>query len=158
MNILALDLGTNTGWALHVHGKHHTSGTVNFSLKKLDTLGMRWQWFRKFLTERGQSAGEIHAVYYEDVKNHIGVLAAHAYGGFLAHLEHWCCLNNIPLVPVGVGTIKKHWTGRGNAKKDDMIAEAIKRGFTPVDDNHADSLAILDYALKQESIATEPAF
>lgn len=153
MNILALDLGTNIGWALHVRGALHSSGTTNFSLKKTDSPGVRWQRFRGFLTARGRSAEVIHVVYYEDVKGHglNQVLSAHCYGGFLAHLQHWCCLNNIRLEPVGVGTVKKNWTGKGNAKKEQMVAEAVRRGYHPVTDDHADALAILDYALKQEN-------
>ena len=86
------------------------------------------------------------AIYYEDVRRHLGTDAAHVYGGYLATLQAFCCEKNIKLVPVSVGTIKKHWTGKGNANKYEMIKEARKRGFQPIDDNEADALAILDYA------------
>ncbi len=92
----------------------------------------------------------VHIVYFEDVKAHAGVLAAHAYGGYLAILEMLCVTRNIPCHPVGVGVIKKYWTGKGNADKEAMINEAKRRGFNIVDDNHADALALLSYALKQE--------
>ena len=65
----------------------------------------------------------------------------------------------MPLRPVGVGTVKKHWTGRGNAKKHEMIEVARTKGFHPVDDNHADALAILSYARHHEALivaAPEP--
>ena len=55
------------------------------------------------------------------------------------------------MVGVGVGTVKKAWTGKGNATKDDMIAEAERRGMKVIDDNHADALAILAYGVQQES-------
>ena len=41
-----------------------------------------------------------------------GVDAAHAYGGFMAHLTAWCEHHQIPYQGVPVGTIKKHATGK----------------------------------------------
>lgn len=151
MNILAIDIGTTTGWALGTRDGNIRSGTQSFSAGKHDGPGQRWLKFRAFLTETGRSAGEIQAVYYEDVKNHAGVIASHIYGGFLAHLETWCELNRVVLVPVGVGTIKKAWTGKGNADKDAMIAAAVAKGFRPKDSNEADALAILSLARLMES-------
>ena len=52
---------------------------------------------------------------------------------------------------VGVGTVKKAWTGKGNAKKAEMIAAARQRGIKVVDDNEADAVAILSLALQQEA-------
>ncbi|GHT98694.1 hypothetical protein FACS1894126_4420 [Alphaproteobacteria bacterium] len=49
---------------------------------------------------------------------------------------------------IPVGTIKKFATGKGNASKEEMIAFAKSQGFTPVDDNEADALAILLLSLK----------
>lgn len=150
MNILAIDIGTTTGWARCSRDGAVASGSESFAPKRMERPGQRWLKFRAFLAEQRQQAGEIHAVYYEDVKQHAGTLAAHVYGGFLAMLEAWCAANNVPLRPLGVGQVKKHWTGKGNAKKDDMVAAARERGFHPVDDNHADALAILSLAREIE--------
>jgi Holliday junction resolvasome RuvABC endonuclease subunit len=49
---------------------------------------------------------------------------------------------------VPVGTIKRHATGRGNADKDAVIAAVRALGFNPEDDNEADALALLDWALE----------
>jgi Holliday junction resolvasome RuvABC endonuclease subunit len=146
MNILAIDIGTTSGWARCSRDGTVQSGSQNFAPRRMEHSGQRWLKFRAFLAEQRQQAGDIHAVYYEDVKQHAGTLAAHVYGGFLAMLEAWCAANNVPLRPVGVGQVKKHWAGKGNAKKDEMIAAARARGFAPVDDNHADALAILSLA------------
>jgi len=159
MNILALDLGTTTGWALSKRGAPVQGGSESFNPRRCGGYGQRWLAFRQWLTETARAAGgELHAVYYEDVKRHEGVLAAHAYGGFLAHLEAFCAVNRIPLHAVGVGEVKKHWTGRGNANKEAMIAAAREKGFRPVDDNHADALAILAYAQTKEVPDMECAF
>jgi hypothetical protein len=93
-----------------------------------------------------QGQHHIDAVFFEEVRRHAGVDAAHAYGGFMGHLTAWCEHHQIPYQGVPVGTIKKHATGKGNAGKDEMIAAVRARGHTPVDDNEADALALLHWA------------
>ncbi len=150
--ILALDLGTHTGWALrHLDGTI-TSGTVHFQSHRFEGGGMRYLRFKRWLSEL-LTSGDISEVYFEEVRRHAGVDAAHAYGGFLAHLTAWCEHRNIPYQGVPVGTIKKHATGKGNAGKAEMIAAARARGFNPQDDNEADALALLAWALAQEDVA-----
>jgi hypothetical protein len=100
------------------------------------------------LQEVDETAGGIGAVYFEEVRFHRGVTAAHAYGGYLAHLTAWTEMFKIPYRGVPVGTIKRHATGRGNADKDAVIAAVRALGFDPVDDNEADALALLNWALK----------
>lgn len=158
MNILAIDIGAQCGWALGTRDGAVRAGSESFAPAKHGGQGQRWLAFRQWLTDTGRAAGEVHAVYYEDVKRHEGVLAAHAYGGFLAMLQAWCATNRIPMYAVGVGAIKKHWTGKGNADKEAMVAEAKRRGYTPVDDNHADALAILSYARQAEGKAEAAPF
>lgn len=150
-NVLALDLGTQCGWAVVTRDGKFSSGSDRFDPKRCGGPGKRWLSFREFLTARAREAGGIQAVYYEDVKAHgPGVQAAHVYGGFLAILEAWCAANNLPLYGVGVGTIKKHATGKGNATKEQMIDAAKTRGVAVIDDNQADAVALLSYALDEE--------
>ena len=78
--------------------------------------------------------------------------AAHAYGGFMGHLTAWCEHHNIPYQGVPVGTIKKHATGKGNAGKSEMIVAAKVRGHNPVDDNEADALALLHWAIETQEV------
>jgi Holliday junction resolvasome RuvABC endonuclease subunit len=104
--------------------------------------------FRAWLQELDETAGGIGAVYFEEVRFHRGVTAAHAYGGYLAHLTAWAEMFKIPYRGVPVGTIKRHVTGRGNADKDAVIAAVRALGFDPLDDNEADALALLYWALK----------
>nr|WP_284459726.1 hypothetical protein [Cupriavidus campinensis] len=150
LTILALDLGTTTGWAVATRDGRHRSGSFRLDPKKVGGNGRRWLAFREWLTATAREVGGIQAVYHEDVKNHAGVIAAHIYGGYLAMLEAWCASNNIPLHGVGVGTVKKHFTGNGRASKDEMIIAARRHGVAVEDDNHADALGILSYAITQE--------
>jgi len=56
---------------------------------------------------------------------------------------------------VPVGTIKKHATGKGNAGKEDVIASVTARGHAPVDDNEADALALLHWAIQHHDDGQE---
>lgn len=152
MNILAIDLGTQLGWALTKRDGSIHSGTEAFAPAKHGGHGGKFLAFMAHLNQLRIAHGDVHAVYYEDIKMHKGVLAAHAYGGFLAILQTWCHVNGrVPLYGVGFGAIKKGWTGKGNADKKLMIAYARQRGFAPQDDNEADALAILLTACEQEN-------
>jgi Holliday junction resolvasome RuvABC endonuclease subunit len=145
--MLALDLGTTTGWAMVGPEFPITSGTVSFKNSRFEGGGMRFLKFTRFLDEIHHLT-KINQVYFEEVRRHLGVDAAHAYGGFLAHLTAWCEQNKIPYQGVPVGTIKKHATGKGNANKKLMIESVKARGHTPADDNEADAIALLYWAMK----------
>ena len=69
-------------------------------------------------------------------------------GGYLAHVTAWCEHHQIPYEAVPVGTIKRHATGKGNANKAAVIEAIRARGFNPTDDNEADAIAILLWAME----------
>ncbi|SNT02403.1 crossover junction endodeoxyribonuclease RuvC [Antarctobacter heliothermus] len=146
--IMALDLGTTTGWALRDHTGLITSGTVSFRPSRYDGGGMRYLRFTNWLTEIDRLSGPIEAVYFEEVRRHAGTDAAHVYGGLMAVLTSWAELRGVPYQGVPVGTIKRHATGKGNAPKQAMIDAARARGFSPADDNEADAIAILLWAIE----------
>ncbi|WP_342269444.1 crossover junction endodeoxyribonuclease RuvC [Rickettsia endosymbiont of Orchestes rusci] len=145
--ILALDLGTVAGWALHDKSGGITSGTIDFKPNKFEGGGMVFLRFRQWLVDLKNSEDGFDEVYFEAVRSHKGIDAAHKYGGFVAHLMAFCEHHQIPYRGVPVGTIKKHITGKGNATKYDVIEAIKKKGFKPIDDNEADSLALMDYVL-----------
>lgn len=152
--ILALDLGTTTGWAMRSDGGQVISGAESFKPGRFEGGGMRYLRFRRWLTDLKATTDGLGAVYFEEVRRHAGVDAAHAYGGFLATLTAWCEHHAIPYAGVPVGTIKKHATGKGNAGKDEMLAAMRALGHHPVDDNEADALALLAWASTHGALAT----
>jgi crossover junction endodeoxyribonuclease RuvC len=143
--ILSLDLGVKTGWSLSKNSVI-TSGTEFFKEGKTSNGGLKFILFSKFLSRFEEF--EIDDVYYEEVKRHAGTYAAHVYGGFQSHLMAWCLHKNVNLHGVGVKTIKKFITGNGNADKQMVINSVISNGFSPKDDNEADSIALLLYAMR----------
>ena len=144
--LIALDLGTTTGWALRLADGTIVSGTASFRPGRFEGGGMRFLRFRAWLDEIARCHG-LSAVYFEEVRAHAGTDAAHIFGGFLAHLTAWCEQRAVPYQGVPVGTIKRHATGKGNAGKDAVIAAVKARGFAPADDNEADAIAILLWAV-----------
>ena len=146
--ILALDLGTTTGWAIRGFDGLITSGTASFKPGRYDGGGMRYLRFTNWLTELDRLSGPIATIWFEEVRRHAGTDAAHVYGGLMASLTSWGELRGIPYAGVPVGTIKYHATGKGNAPKQAMIAAARAHGFSPADDNEADAIAILNWAIE----------
>ena len=153
--ILALDLGTTSGWALRDRTGRITSGSQSFKPQRFEGGGMRYLRFGRWISEIQTSVSELQFLYFEEVRRHVSTDAAHAYGGFLATLTAWCEHHQIPYQGVPVGTIKKHATGKGNASKDEMMAAMRARGYLPADDNEADALALLHWAIQQHDAAQE---
>lgn len=147
-SLLALDLGTMTGWALRPSNAAIVSGTASFKPSRYDGGGMRFLRFQNWLDQAARDAQTIGAVYFEEVRRHLGTDAAHLYGGFLSILTAWCEQRGIAYQGVPVGTIKRFATEKGNAGKDAVVAAIRARGFQPADDNEADALAILLWAIE----------
>ena len=146
--ILALDLGTSTGWALKTGDDFISSGTASFKHTRFDGGGMRFLRFRRWLEQLDIDAGPIEAIYFEEVRSHNSNDSAHVYGGFLGALSTWCEEHLVAYQGVPVGTIKRFITGKGNADKAAVIDAVRVRGFSPVDDNEADAIAILLWAIE----------
>ena len=140
MSILALDLGTKTGWCAGT-AEHHVSGVAKFEAGRFTGGGMRYLRFRSWLKDVYE-AYPFTVVYFEEVRRHVATDAAHVYGGLLATLTAWCEENKIAYEGVPVGTIKKFATGKGNAPKDAMVAAVRSWGYSPRDDNEADAIAL----------------
>jgi len=150
--ILALDLGTTTGWALRSANGPVAHGFVSFKSQRFEGGGMRYLRFKRWLSDMRHLAIDIHSVYFEEVRRHAGVDAAHVYGGLLATLSSWCEHHNLPYQGVPVGTIKKHATGKGNASKDEVIQSMRALGHPVTDDNEADALALLHWAIDTQAV------
>ena len=145
-HILALDLGTNTGFCIgkEKRGVPDYSGTQSFAPRRFDGGGMRYLRFRQWLDEVVKDS-RIGRVVFEEVRAHKGVDASHVYGGLLATLTAWCEEQGLPYEGIGVGAIKKHATGKGNANKEAMIEACRALGYDPVDDNEADAIHLYRY-------------
>lgn len=116
MNLLALDLGTATGYAILEEDR------ISYGTHKLPnkTFGQRFSEFRHWLI-RTISQNKIEMVFFERVYRHSGTDAAHVYGGLMYTMASVCEELSVPYQGLGVGAIKKFMTGKGNATKEEMI-------------------------------------
>lgn len=142
--ILAIDLGTRTGWA-HSAG---ASGVQDFAPRRGDSPGMRWIEFRAWLNRLLDSApAEIIA--YEQA-HHRGGAATHVAHALIGAVETIAAERKIELTSRHTATIKKHALGKGRGDKEAMkvAAESKWPGRAFVDDNEVDAAWLLDLMKK----------
>lgn len=161
--LVALDLGTLTGWAQRIPLPHISrdpalagsaivSGTQSFAPGRHDAPGRRFLAFRNWLTD--EFGGDYpSAIYYEDAIRFLSIEPTRVYFGMLATLQAWAEHRSVPYIPVHVAKIKKYATGKGNAQKPAMIAAAKARFVRKrMDDNEADALHLLGWAIDCERV------
>jgi Holliday junction resolvasome RuvABC endonuclease subunit len=154
MNILALDLGSHTGWALK-RGDVVESGVQKFDLRRGESRGMRYIRFNAWLQEMlaPKTASYPDLVIYE-MAHHRGGAATEVLLGMVTRVMEQCAEREINCTDVHSGTLKKHATGKGNADKEQMKVALMKKMSRPgsmevigaMDDNEVDALWILKYA------------
>jgi len=142
MNILALDLATQLGWA-HSSGR---SGSLKLKKDK-DPAMVRIKTLSAFL-DTFDFLCPFDVIIVESAYIRFSGAACpllEMRGAVMA----WCCSKMIPFYGnFAATTIKKHATGKGNADKIDMVAAAQLRfpNQRVLDDNQADALLLLDLA------------
>jgi Holliday junction resolvasome RuvABC endonuclease subunit len=152
MTILAIDPGTACGWAVRHSATDYDSGVWDLSAKRHEGGGMRFLRCRQAVREAIRMFKPT-IVAYEEVRRHMGVDAAHVYGGIVAVISSECEAHDPPIPYRGfpVGTVKKLATGKGNADKAAMLAAARLRWPAREwdDDNEADARFIAETAAKE---------
>lgn len=147
MNILALDLGTKTGWAIRkespVNRHLVLGGTWKLSDAKSVTQARLEGWDRRYdsrfaaLCLQIEGAIEAHgvkAVVFEDVLFSETTLQTQLWATFRAAIwavrrRSWIDENETPfqIDCLNTGTLKKYATGHGNATKAMMSAHLLKK-------------------------------
>lgn len=149
-SVLALDLATVAGWAL-LGGGVVTSGSHSFARyagskrRPRDHAGEPYAQFHRWLAEK-LKVDKPDSIAYEEVYRWGGFAAAHCFGGYRGQMLALAACYSIPCHGYSPSDIKKHWTGKGRAEKEDMIAVCRERhpDIKIIDSNEADALAILD--------------
>jgi hypothetical protein len=143
MNIIAMDLGTKTGWA-DSFGQY---GELNMTPAKWESAGMVFHKFRTSMPMvRTYDLVVYEAVTFQGKGGESRVLQ-----GLTAILQEFCIEHEIEYTGVPVSTLKKFFTGKGNAKKADMRAALAEgngwRGpYKDVSHNVVDAIALLQWA------------
>jgi Holliday junction resolvasome RuvABC endonuclease subunit len=164
--ILALDLGTTTGWAYRDSKGVVTAG--RWVLQKADTtaaaaklrrdrtldprIPILYNTLKHFWCVHATNPPDwpINFIVWEDVQFSRFTLQTQLWASFRTVVWLFCHNHSIPRDCCPVGTLKKFATGCGRAHKDGMI-EAATRLFPGVyfggDDNAADALCLLSWGI-----------
>ncbi len=152
MRALALDMGSRCGWAIGKAGEvcagQVCSGVWDIAPRRGESPGMRYLHLRAHLQRVRAAYPDLAAVFYEQAHHRGGAATEYAVG-CVATVQAWCAEHGLEHAAVHSATIKKHATGKGNAGKQEMVAAMQALGFRPEDDNEADALALLDWAIVQ---------
>lgn len=156
MRILAIDPGSRTGWCIRDHDGRMDAGTWDLTAKRFEGGGMRYVRLRAYLTEVLNLARP-GVVVVEEVHRHMGADAAHLYGAIVGIVQEECERRTpkVPYSSVHWATVKKLATGKGNAKKDAMIAAANDRWKLELgvkEENEADARWIAEAAAMELSV------
>ena len=149
LNILALDLATRTGWAEQV-GKEKDYGSVDFSVGRGESPGIRFLKMRKWLTDK-HVRGAYELVIYEQ-PHHRGGAATMVCVGLACEVQAFAAMHHLDLTNVHTATLKKWATGNGRASKEDMVRTAVSLGYQPMNDDEADAIHLLRYAKEKFGI------
>lgn len=159
VNILALDLGVRTGWALANGSRRLESGVQTFDLKRGESPGMRYVRFNRWLREVlpaptirtvADAQADDWLVVYE-LAHHRGGAATEIHSGLATRVQEFCAERGYEHAAVHSATLKKFATGKGNADKDMMVATVLLKwppaGRSLISDDEADAIALAQYAL-----------
>lgn len=151
MKIIALDLGSKTGYATGINEEIKSHGVKFFSPHKgFDNES--FVAFRKWLIT---GAKNVHRIVVE--KPNVGFPGFDAYRvmfGLYGIVQEVCGLCNVDMIPVSATGIKKFWTGDGRAEKGKMVIQTQIKGFKDVVD-HNESDAIAAYRYYYDFLRTE---
>jgi hypothetical protein len=146
--ILALDLGTSTGWALRSAEGLITSGTASFRPGRYDGGGMRYLRFTNWLTEIDRLSGpdrrDLVRGGAPPRRNRCGPCLWRAHG----HADRMGGTARRALCRRSRrhDQASRHRQGQRAEGGDDRGRRA--RGFSPADDNEADAIALLLWAIE----------
>lgn len=138
--ILAIDAALTVGWA-------HTESPGGTWSNPGEGYGERFAYFGGWLQDLLVAYPSDLIVY--EMAHHRGGPPTRLGVGWQTLIEYMAKINGCAVRSCHTATLKKHATGSGKATKAEMIAAGIARGWQDdeYDDNHADALWLLDWAL-----------
>lgn len=153
MKILALDLGSNMGFAsglnekITKHGVHDFSKRVDNDSKATafsnESFASFFNWLHPLVKHVDTVVCEKPNVY--GTGKFSSFHAMRVLFGMYGIVQAVCGGWEKALIPVSATTIKKFWTDDGRADKNKMILHAANRGFSLKDHNECDAIAIYTY-------------
>lgn len=147
MRVLALDLGSVTGYAL-LHEDPAPTAAGRFGSWDFDKAEPREARLASlFVTVQVYIRHHKPDVVIYERPFARGLHATRSLWGMAGVVEAVTTLEKLPVLDQVPSKIKKWATGKGTADKDAMIAEAKRRGHNVADDHQADAVLLGLYAL-----------
>lgn len=140
--ILSLDIGTHTGWCEVQDCMAIKSGVMKLPGPE-GHPGNRFMTFSNWLYQ----FKHVNEIFYEDVPRFESAKAARVYCGLLCIVQMFCLQHGIRMTNIKSNSVKKDFTGNGNAKKPMMCEVAHRLGWkggheaTDIDHDEADAIA-----------------
>ena len=155
--VIGIDPGTSCGWSVLDTDRGQRClgcGTWDLKPRRHEGGGMRYLRFRQNLKALVVGSWSVKAVFYEEVRRHMGVDAAHVYGGIVGALGQLCEELAIPYQGITVQAVKRQATGHGGGKLTgkELVLAAARRKFPGLeipDDNAADAIWVAIAGLRE---------
>ena len=145
MTLVGVDLGTHCGIAWQATDNSVDVTSIDTSKARMMGGGMRALTLRRELEKLFEAIGPVTELAFENVERHSATYAAQIYGELRGVLMSVCEEMSIPYRGIGVTTIKKHVSGSGIAKKD-QVRVVVTNLFPDVhvgNDDESDALSVL---------------
>lgn len=145
MTLVGVDLGTHCGIAWQTTDDFVDVTSIDTSKARMMGGGMRALTLRRELEKLFEAIGPVTELAFENVERHSATYAAQIYGELRGVLMSVCEEMSIPYRGIGVTTIKKHVSGSGIAKKD-QVRVVVTNLFPDVhvgNDDESDALSVL---------------
>lgn len=150
--IYALDLNSTVGFAIEQRDRPPVLGKQHFPRKNANESGKQGLAYMKWLRNEFEVWQPARVIYEAPLppmrqsQTHTATVTM----GFANVTEIVCAAFGLPVSQVSAGTWCKAFTGSGKRDsntKGRVLVECARRGFDPPDDNAADGLGILAYAI-----------
>ena len=150
MNIAAFDLSLReTGWACHIDGTV-TSGTIKPPALLVKAPIERLEYIRKSVARKLWLGDMVVIEDYAYSRSN----RAHQMGELGGVIRSFIVQEVGSLVAISPTTLKKFATGKGNASKNLMLVESVRRlGYEGSNHNQADALWLLHAAMSRFGVA-----
>lgn len=144
--VLALDCAGKCGFAVSGSDFH---GVKDIRPQLNQRPGIRYQRLIRLMDSALQQFPDLDLIAYEEpIPNHSGMAAAELAWGYVAIIKLWCAEYEIAVRGVYISSWKKYVTGHGTASKQMVMAAVRHLGYHPEDDNHADAIGVMLYAIQ----------
>lgn len=141
---LALDLGPDSGFAV---GSSGAALIGTWALKRRNDGGAELEQLAAMLAQLDATVALGRVVVLESRRrNHH---PKHR-DRFVELVDSWCLENGLSIEVASAGSVKKAFTGNGNASSDLMFDQSLRRGFDLANDAEVAALATLNWALYNE--------